>query len=64
MTIGIAVGVGMSIGLLAGAGLVRYGMGLAERVMYGAKDNAPSLTRYDRPLEQASTADDDDQEID
>jgi len=57
--LGYGIAIGFAIGLIMGAVLVRYGMGLAEKMVYGAKDDRPVLSAYDAPLEQATTADED-----
>ena len=45
-------------GAVFGVGVVRYGMGLGERMAYGAKDGYPALSEYDTPVEQTHTSND------
>jgi hypothetical protein len=61
--LGLGLAIGMGLGLAAGAALMRYGMGLGERMAWGAKEGRPALTEWDAPLEQSRTGENDDQEI-
>lgn len=57
MTTGLAIGfaMGLLIGAAGGAALMRYGMGLGEKMAWGAKEGRPALTEWDAPLEQNHT---------
>lgn len=63
VAIAIAVAASLLVGCGAGAALVRYGMGLAERAFYSARTGNPALGRFenDSPLLQDHTGDTEDE---
>lgn len=48
-----------SLGLLIGAGLVRYGIGLGTRIVERAKEGLPAFGKEEEPIEQNHTGDQD-----
>lgn len=54
--LGYGIAIGVVIGLAAGVFLVRYGMGLGEKMTWAARDGIPALHEYDKPLAQANTS--------
>jgi hypothetical protein len=53
---GMYFGIGVLVGMAAAAVLMRYAIGLGEKMAYGAKEGVPALGRYDAPLLQETTA--------
>lgn len=58
--------VGLIVGILVGMGsaviLIRYAMGLHEKIAFGGKDQVPVLGEWQLPITQSHTGDEREEE--
>ena len=53
----ILIIISLFVGIVIGAGLVRYGIGLGYRMVYQVKEDIPTLNGKEEPTEQDFTED-------